>query len=95
MLKRCKAPIHGVFAVHVAVDGTKFNGVANIGTRPTLNGVRNQLEVHIFDMSADLYGKPMTVFPVAKIRDEQKFDSFEILKAQIQADAAKARLLLE
>ena len=37
----------------------------------------------------------MTVFPVAKIRDEQKFDSFEILKAQIQADAAKARLLLE
>ena len=95
MLKRCRAPIHGVFAVHVAVDGTKFNGVANIGTRPTLNGVRNQLEVHIFDMSADLYGKPMTVFPVAKIRDEQKFDSFEILKAQIQADAAKARLLLE
>lgn len=95
MLKRSRAPIHGVFAVHVAVDGNKFNGVANIGTRPTLNGVRNQLEVHIFDMSADLYGKPITVFPVAKIRDEQKFDSFEILKAQIQADAAKARLLLE
>lgn len=95
MLKRSRAPIHGVFAVHVAVDGNKFNGVANIGTRPTLNGVRNQLEVHIFDMSADLYGKPITVFPVAKIRDEQKFDSFDILKAQIQADAAKARLLLE
>ncbi len=94
MLKRQKTPIHGVFAVRVDVDGKHYNGVANIGTRPTVNGVRNQLEVHIFDLSSDLYGKPITVFPMAKIRDEIKFDSFEALKDQIQADAAQARLLL-
>ena len=94
MLKRFKTPIHGVFAVRVDIDGEHYNGVANIGTRPTLNGVRNQLEVHIFDLSADLYGKPITVLPIAKIRDEIKFASFEALKDQIQADAAEARLLL-
>lgn len=94
MLKRFKTPIHGVFAVRVDIDGHHYNGVANVGTRPTLNGVRNQLEVHIFDLSADLYGKPITVLPMAKIRDEIKFASFEALKDQIQADAAKARLLL-
>jgi riboflavin kinase/FMN adenylyltransferase len=94
MLKRQKTPIHGVFAVRVDVDGEHYNGVANIGRRPTLNGERNQLEVHIFDLSSDLYGKPITVFPTAKIRDEIKFASFEALKEQIQADAAKARLLL-
>ena len=94
MLKRQKTPIQGVFAVRVDVDGKHYNGVANIGTRPTVNGVRNQLEVHIFDLSSDLYGKPITVFPMAKIRDEIKFDSFEALKDQIQADAAQARLLL-
>jgi len=95
MLKRCKTPIHGVFAVRVDIEGERYNGVANIGTRPTLNGERNQLEVHVFDIASDLYGKPITVFPVAKIRDEQKFASFDELKMQIQADAAKARLLLE
>jgi len=95
MLKRCRTPIHGVFAVRVKVDDNTFNGVANIGTRPTLNGERNQLEVHIFDLSADLYGKPISVFPVSKIRNEERFASFEALKMQIQQDAAKARLLLE
>ena len=95
MLRRCRTPIHGVFAVRVEVDNNIFNGVANIGTRPTLNGERNQLEVHIFNLSADLYGKPITVFPVSKIRNEEKFASFEALKIQIQKDATKARLLLE
>ncbi|GEA11851.1 bifunctional riboflavin kinase/FAD synthetase [Alteromonas sp. KUL49] len=91
MLKRCRAPLHGVFAVRVDIDGTFYKGVANIGTRPTLNGVRNQLEVHIFDLKSDLYGKPIKVMPVAKIRDEQKFASFEALKIQIQRDADQAR----
>jgi riboflavin kinase/FMN adenylyltransferase len=94
MLKRCRTPIRGVFAVRVDVDGEHHIGVANIGTRPTLNGERNQLEVHIFDLDSNLYGKPITVFPIAKIREEIKFASFEALKDQIQADAAQARLLL-
>ncbi|NDV92191.1 bifunctional riboflavin kinase/FAD synthetase [Alteromonas sp. 345S023] len=95
MLKRCRTPIHGVFAVRVMVKGKQYNGVANIGTRPTLNGERNQLEVHIFDMTDDIYGMPISVAPIAKIRNEQKFASFEALKEQIKADAIKARLLLE
>ena len=95
LLKRCRTPIHGVFAVRVLINNEMHKGVANIGTRPTLDGERNQLEVHIFDLASDLYGKPIWVYPVAKIRNEQKFASFEALKDQIQQDANQARLLLE
>lgn len=94
LLKRCKVPVHGVFAVMVEVQGDKYAGVANIGTRPTINGKRSQLEVHIFNFSADLYGKFITVALKHKIRDEIKFDSFEQLQQQIMKDAEQAKKLL-
>ncbi|RUO77047.1 bifunctional riboflavin kinase/FAD synthetase [Idiomarina seosinensis] len=71
-----------------------YHGVANLGTRPTLNGDEVQLEVHLFDFSGNLYGQQMTVTPVAKLRAEQRFASLDHLKQQIEQDAARAKQLL-
>ena len=94
LLKRCKAPIKGVFAVHVVIDEQNYAGVANIGSRPTVNGQRSQLEVHIFNFTGNLYGHFISVVIRAKLRDEIKFDSFELLHQQIQRDAQQAKQLL-
>ncbi|MBU2979109.1 bifunctional riboflavin kinase/FAD synthetase [Alteromonas sp. C1M14] len=93
LLKRSRAPINGVFAVYVEVDGTRYTGVANVGSRPTVAGKRTQLEVHIFGFSGLLYSKQIHVYPVKKLRDEKKFASFEVLKQQIQRDAETAKAL--
>lgn len=91
LLKRFRTPLKGVFAVTVNYRQCVWHGVANVGTRPTLNGEQVQLEVHIFNVNADLYGETIEVTPRLKIRDEKKFDSFEALKQQIQNDAQVAR----
>ena len=91
-IKRIISPVSGVFAVEVTIEnGLKQFGVANIGHRPTVNGTRTQLEVHIFNFSQDIYGKRLTIAFSKKIRDEKKFDSFDALKNQIQLDAEKAK----
>jgi riboflavin kinase/FMN adenylyltransferase len=94
LLRRHKTPLHGVFAVRVLWQGSWFEGVANLGSRPTLEGQKLQLETHIFDFSDDLYGQRLHVEFISKIRDEAKFDSFEQLKQQIQEDAKQARASL-
>jgi riboflavin kinase/FMN adenylyltransferase len=94
LLKRCKAPINGVFAVSVDIDGQEYAGVANIGTRPTVNGQRSQLEVHIFNYTGNLYGRFISVAIHAKLREEMRFDSFELLHKQIQLDAQQAKRLM-
>lgn len=94
LLKRCKAPVNGVFVVSVDINDKEYNGVANIGTRPTINGQRSQLEVHLFDYYGDLYGKFIAVKLHQKLRNEKRFDSFELLKQQIQSDVDKAKQLL-
>lgn len=92
-LKRLKSPLHGVFAVtaQLGKGGKNYSGVANLGTRPTLNGDEVQLEVHLFEFSGNLYGQQMTVTPVAKLRNEQRFASLQHLQEQIEKDAARAR----
>jgi riboflavin kinase/FMN adenylyltransferase len=95
LLKRLKAPISGVFAVKVTVDGNEIDGVANVGHRPTVKGTRSQLEVHLFGFDRELYGKSISVTPIKKLREEQKFDSFELLKKQIVEDAKQAKLILQ
>ncbi|WP_088332164.1 bifunctional riboflavin kinase/FAD synthetase [Lacimicrobium sp. SS2-24] len=94
LLNRCRAPVAGVFAVKVRVDAGEYDGVCNIGTRPTLNGQRSQLEVHLFDFDDSLYGKTLEVELVAKIRNEIKFSSLQELQTQIQNDAERARAIL-
>ncbi|MGJ8681972.1 bifunctional riboflavin kinase/FAD synthetase [Paraglaciecola sp.] len=94
LLKRCKAPVNGVFAVNVRVRDCIYPGVANVGHRPTVNGQRSQLEVHIFNFNENLYGQFISVALIHKIREEMKFDSFELLHQQIQQDAIEAKQLL-
>ena len=91
-LHRRLSPLRGVFAVRVhGLAPEPLNGVANIGTRPTVDGSHWVLEVHLFDMDADIYGRYLDVEFCARLRDEKKFASFEILKQQIQRDAEQAR----
>ncbi|MDB0034688.1 bifunctional riboflavin kinase/FAD synthetase [bacterium] len=94
-LKRQVSPVRGVFAVKLYWDNSNvYDGVANVGFRPTVNGQKCQLEVHIFDFDGDLYGRTVEVELVAKIRDEQPFQSLEALKTQINNDVNKAKDLL-
>lgn len=91
LLKRRVSPVHGVYAVSVIIAEKTFYGVANIGTRPTVAGLRQQLEVHIFDYNEQLYGQQVEVDLLHKLRDEQRFSSFDLLREQIKKDAAQAR----
>ncbi|PKF51903.1 bifunctional riboflavin kinase/FAD synthetase [Enterovibrio nigricans] len=95
-LKRRVSPVSGVYVVKVG--GIKeeqwLGGVANVGTRPTVNGVRQQLEVHLFDLKEDLYGRHIEVQLLHRLRDEMKFGSIDELKAQIELDAQTARAWL-
>ncbi|MEZ9229809.1 bifunctional riboflavin kinase/FAD synthetase [Vibrio amylolyticus] len=94
-LKRCVSPVSGVYVVEALGLGNKrIGGVANIGQRPTVNGVRQQLEVHLFDFEGNLYGQQLEVVLLHKLRDEHKFESFEQLKQQIELDAEAARVWL-
>ena len=91
-LHRNNTPVKGVFAVELfGVKGEPVAGVANVGTRPTVDGTRSLLEVHLFDFDDEIYGEYVHVEFVHKLRDEVKFDSFEALKAQIDRDAEQAR----
>ena len=87
-------PVHGVYVVEASVKGSaaeKWQGVANIGKRPTVNGHSNQLEVHLLDVQADLYNARLAVVFKQKIRDEQKFEGIESLKQQIAKDIIVAK----
>jgi riboflavin kinase/FMN adenylyltransferase len=91
-------PKLGVYAV-MAIDGDDesagwIKGVANLGRRPTVGGTRVQLEAHLFDFSADLYGKHLRVALIDFIRPEMKFDGLDALKTQIAADSNTARNIL-
>ena len=84
-LHRVVSPLKGVFAVRVYGLGTEpFKGVANVGTRPTVDGSECVLEVHLFDFDADIYGRYLDVEFCSKLREERKFASFEALKRQIR-----------
>lgn len=83
-----QTPKDGVWAVNV--DGER-EGVANLGTRPTVGGTERLLEVYLFDFSGDLYGKEMRVGFEKFLRPEKKFGSVEELREQIGKDAAEAR----
>ena len=91
-LHRQVNPVKGVYAVKVRLkSGEIFDGVANMGKRPTINGTIQLLEVHLFDFSENIYGQMVEVEFCHKIRDEIKFPSFEALKAQIEQDVKTAK----
>jgi len=90
-------PRQGVYAVKVNSGDDEWNGVMNIGTKPTFHGDKGQqvtLEVHLFDCQPDLYGRTMQVEIAAYLRPEMKFASVDLLIEQIRNDARKARQIL-
>jgi riboflavin kinase / FMN adenylyltransferase len=91
-------PAAGVYAVRAGIEeGGKTvwrDAVANFGTRPTFGGTDLRLEVHIFDFTGDLYGRHLRVALVEHLRPERKFSGIDALKAQIGADAQRARAVL-
>ena len=91
-------PATGVYAVRAGVDRGAdtawYDGAANLGQRPTVDGKGILLEVHLFDFDDDLYGKHLRVGLVIRLRPERKFDGLEALKEQIAKDCRKARFVL-
>ena len=95
-LRRLSTALGGVYAVSAAVAGQTYNGVANVGMRPTIGDLdRPILEVHLFEFTGDIYGETMTVVFIKKLRDENKFDSFDVLRQQIHADIDRARAFFQ
>lgn len=93
-LQRIKSALSGVYAVKVNIECMPYSvdGVANIGTRPTIgDGLKAQLEVHLLDFDQNIYGKTVQVQFFTKVRDEQKFESLELLKQAIANDITVAK----
>ena len=91
-LHRYRAPIDGVYAVETSGLDRIYQGVANVGVRPTIEEatLKPILEVHIFDFDEEIYGRQVQVRFLHKIRDEKKFSGLDELKAAIFSDIEKA-----
>ena len=88
-------PAFGVYASRATLpDGRVLPSVSNLGRRPTLDGLQDRFETHIFDANEDLYGQVLSVELTDRIRAEQKFAGLDALKAQIAKDCQTARALL-
>ena len=85
----------GVYAVNILLKNNKklFNGIANLGYRPTFNQNKILLEVHIFNFSRNIYNKSLTIQFINFIRKEKKFKNINQLKKQINLDIRKAKKL--
>ena len=88
-------PASGVYLVKSQMAGREVYGMMNIGTNPTVDGKALHLEVHFFDLQQDLYGLPIRVSLLERLRDERKFDSLDALRQQLDNDHRHARSLME
>ena len=84
-------PGRGVYVVEVQVLGKTWRGMTNIGLRPTVGGTFTTIETHILDFDEDIYGLPLTITFLRRLRDEVHFPSLEELKAQLERDRAACR----
>jgi riboflavin kinase/FMN adenylyltransferase len=90
-------PGYGVYVVQVKVAGKLYQGMLNIGSRPTVNNNADHrsVEVNIFDFDADIYGEHLEVIFLHKLREEQKFASLDALKDQLAKDKANTKSFFE
>ena len=79
-------PGRGVYVVEVEVLGKKYRGMTNIGQRPTVGGTFTTIETHILDFDEDIYGLPLRITFLRRLRDEVHFPSLEALKRQLEMD---------
>ena len=85
---------NGVYLVSGEGVGQVLHGVANLGRRPTVGSSERLLEVPLFDFDGDLYGLPLKVTLISKLRDEMQFESIEEMAEQVHRDIARARTML-
>lgn len=83
-------PKHGAYIVSCSIDNKQVFGMMNIGVNPTVNGEKETIEVHFFNFNKDIYNTTIQVNLLKRIRDEQKFESVEALKKQLQLDRESA-----
>src|SRR6185369_14416846 len=91
---RRRPTLAGIFAVEVELEETQrhLRGVASVGRRPTVKeNAAPLLEVHLFDWDGDLYGRHLRVTFLHKLRDEEKYDGLDALRAAIRRDAEQAK----
>ena len=97
LVDKCQMiPAAGVYAVKIRMENSVEwkHGMMNIGTRPTFDGQHQTLEVNVFRLKENLYGQQLQVAFVERLRGEQRFDSIEALKTQLQQDAIEAERIL-
>jgi len=87
-------PADGVYAVRFFVREKLYDGIANIGVRPTFDENRLTIEVYVLDFNEDIYGEEISLYFIGKIREERKFKSTDDLIRQIAADVRTARGML-
>ena len=89
-------PPHGVYATTIRIRDVVHASVTNVGVRPTVDqSGRTTIETHIFNFDRDVYGAPVRLGFVQRIRDERAFETLEQLQAQIAADCTRARVLFD
>jgi riboflavin kinase/FMN adenylyltransferase len=94
-LRRRQSAVMGIFAVRVhGLEGGPHDAVASVGTRPTFDGTKPLLEVHIFDFDAEIYGEYIHVDFISRLRGQVKYDDVAELVAQMHRDADNARSAL-
>lgn len=94
-LRRRRSPVMGIFAVRVrGIGEAPIDGVASVGTRPTFDGTKPLLEVHLFDFDEDIYGEVIHVDFIARLRGQKRYESVDDLVAQMHVDADNARAAL-
>jgi riboflavin kinase/FMN adenylyltransferase len=87
-------PANGVYAVRVNIGTAFFNGMLNIGNRPTVSTtVDRSIEVHIFDFDSLIYDAKITIEFIRFIRQEKEFSSIEVLRSQLQEDEQAIRAI--
>lgn len=94
-LNRRLTPVDGIFAARVGgIAEGLLDGVASVGTRPTVGGVKPLLEVFVFDFDRDIYGEYITVHFIERLREERKFSDVDAMVAQMHDDVVDARAAL-
>jgi riboflavin kinase/FMN adenylyltransferase len=88
-------PNNGVYIAKSVLNGKTVFGMMNIGTRPTVDGTKQTIEINFFDFKQDLYGQKITISLLHRMRSEQKFESLDALKNQLGKDKKTALSFIE
>lgn len=87
-------PADGAYAIKAQIKDVIFDGMLNIGFKPTVNGTKRTIEAHLFNFDQDIYNEDIVVFFVRALRKEMKFESLEKLQEQLEQDKADALRIL-